>query len=140
MPLLSEYWTEGCAAAENLNAYLMAVTDEASPDFIPVKDRIAVFDMNGTILCEKAPIFFDYCLTMHRVLDDPTFSATEIERDAMQQVRDHAYSTGEKFKPKTVTNRDLIASSFAGMTPEEFRAYVVDYADHENVVGFAATD
>ena len=48
--LLSEYWTEDSAAAESLNAYLLAVTDEASPDYIPVPDRIAVFDLDGTLM------------------------------------------------------------------------------------------
>ncbi|MBR1561110.1 MAG: haloacid dehalogenase-like hydrolase, partial [Clostridia bacterium] len=82
------------------------------------------------------PIYVDYCLTMHRVLDDPTYPATEEERDAMQQVRDHAYSEGETFYPETITKADLVASAFAGMTPEEFRAYVVDFVDNTNVVGF----
>ena len=50
--LLSEYWTEDSAAAESLNAYLLAVTDETSPDYIPVPDRIAVFDLDGTLMCE----------------------------------------------------------------------------------------
>jgi hypothetical protein len=56
--------------------------------------------MDGTILCEKAPVYFDYCLTMYRVLDDPTFNATEEEKDAMQQIRDHAYSEGKTFHPE----------------------------------------
>ena len=92
--------------------------------------------MDGTLLCEKAPVYIDYCMTMYRVLDDPTFDATEEERDAMQQVRDHAYSEGKTFHPEGITKDDLVASAFAGMTPEEFRAYVVDFADNTDVVGF----
>ena len=99
-------------------------------------ERIATFDMDGTIICEKAPVYVDYCLTLHRVLDDPTYPATEVERDAMQQVRDHAYTEGETFHPATVTKGDLVASAFAGMTPEEFRAYVVDFIDNTDAVGF----
>ena len=112
------------------------VTDESSSGYLDPEDRIAVFDMDGTILCEKAPVYVDYCLTMYRVLDDPSYEATEEERDAMQQVRDHAYSEGKTFHPEGITKDDLVASAFAGMTPEEFRAYVVDFADHEEVVGF----
>ena len=59
-PLLSEYWAEGSEAAENLNAYLHSVTDESSPDFIPVEDRIAVFDLDGTLMCETFPFCFEY--------------------------------------------------------------------------------
>jgi len=49
--LLSDYWTEGSEAASKLNDYLVAVTDEASPDYIPVADRLAVFDLDGTLMC-----------------------------------------------------------------------------------------
>lgn len=129
-------WNEDSQSLAELVDFVAGVTDETSPEYLEPEDRIATFDMDGTILCEKAPVYVDYCLTMYRVLDDPTYNATEEERDAMQQVRDHAYSKGETFHPETITKADLIASAFAGMTPEEFRAYVVDFADHEEVVGF----
>ena len=48
----------------------------------------------------------------------------------MQQVRDAAYSEGRTFDPEGISKNDLVASAFAGMTPEEFRKYVVDFADH----------
>ena len=43
--------------------YLAAVTDSSSPDFIPPAERIAVFDNDGTLWCEK-PMYiqFDYLL------------------------------------------------------------------------------
>ena len=129
-------WNPDSETLSELVNFVLASTDEASSDYIEPEDRIAVFDMDGTILCEKAPVYLDYCMTMYRVLDDPTFNATEEERDAMQQIRDHAYSEGETFKPEGLTKDDLVASAFAGMTPEEFRAYVVDFADSVDAVGF----
>lgn len=60
---------------------------------------------------KKAPVYIDYCLTLYRVLDDPTYQATDKERQAMQQVRDHAYSEGETFHPKRITKDDLVASA-----------------------------
>ena len=55
-------WTAGAESKEALVSYVEAVTDENSPDYIPVEDRIAVFDMDGTILCETDPYYFDHCL------------------------------------------------------------------------------
>ena len=50
---LSEYWTEDSQAAESLRAYVEKVTNpDDKENFIPVKDRIAVFDMDGTLTCE----------------------------------------------------------------------------------------
>ena len=130
-------WDADSESLRALTDFVKDAADPASPGYLAPADRIAVFDMDGTILCEKAPVYIDYCMTMYRVLDDPTFSATEEERDAMQQVRNHAYAYGETFHPETITKDDLVASAFAGMTPEEFRAYVVDFADKTDVVGFS---
>ena len=129
-------WDPDSASLAELVDFVTGSTDRSSPSYLDPADRIAVFDMDGTILCEKAPVYIDYCLTMYRVLDDPTYSASEEERSAMQQIRDHAYSEGVTFHPEGLTKDDLVASAFAGMTPEEFRAYVVDFADHTDVVGF----
>ncbi len=129
-------WNQDSASLHELVDFVSASIDESNPGYLEPADRIAVFDMDGTILCEKAPIYIDYCMTMYRVLDDPTYHATEEERSAMQQVRDYAYSEGETFHPEGLTKDDLVASAFAGMTPEEFRAYVVNFADTVNVVGF----
>ncbi len=129
-------WNPESASLSELVDFVTASTDKSSPDYLEPEDRIAVFDMDGTILCEKAPVYFDYCLTMYRVLDDPTYDATEEAREAMQQVRDHAYSEGAVFNPEGIGKDDLVASAFAGMTPEEFRSYVVEWADNTDAVGF----
>ena len=129
-------WNPDSESLKALVGFVQGCADESSPDYLDPADRIATFDMDGTILCEKAPVYLDYCLTMYRVLDDPAYNATEEERDAMQQVRDHAYANGETFHPEGITKDDLVATAFAGMTPAEFRAYVVDFAEKTAAVGF----
>ena len=129
-------WNPDSASLRALVDFVSACADPSGPDYLDPAERIATFDMDGTIICEKAPVYVDYCLTMYRVLDDPSYPATEEERDAMQQVRDHAYSEGKTFHPETITKADLVASAFAGMTPEEFRAYVVNFIDTVDAVGF----
>lgn len=130
-------WNPDSRSLKELVDFVADTTNINSPNYISPEERIAVFDMDGTILCEKAPVYIDYCMTMYRVLDDPTYEATEEERDAMQQIRDHAYTDGTTFKPEGMTKDDLVASAFAGMTPEEFREYVVNFADNTDVVGFS---
>lgn len=129
-------WESDSAALKELTDFVAECVDESSPGYLEPADRIAVFDMDGTIICEKAPVYIDYCLTMHRVLDDPGYDASPEERSAMQQVRDHAYSEGKTFHPEGITKDDVVASAFAGMTPEEFRAYTVGFAEITDVVGF----
>ena len=48
---LKEYWAADSQAAESLRNYVAKVTNEKDTEnFIPVKDRIAVFDMDGTLI------------------------------------------------------------------------------------------
>jgi phosphoglycolate phosphatase-like HAD superfamily hydrolase len=45
-------WNEGAAKARIL-AFVQAVTDKASKDFVPADDRVATFDNDGTLWCEQ---------------------------------------------------------------------------------------
>ena len=75
-------WTEEAKLKTELTDYISAITDPESPDFIPENDRIAVFDMDGTILCETDPVYFDHRLLLHRVVDDPDYKdkASDFEK------------------------------------------------------------
>lgn len=129
-------WNANSASLAEVKSFVEDVTNPESPNYVEPADRIATFDMDGTILCEKAPVYFDYCLTMHRVLDDPTFNADEGERFMMQQIRDHANTYGDTDSEYKSEKHRQVASAFAGMTPEEFRAYTVNFADNTQAVGF----
>lgn len=52
-------WNQDSAVLTKLTDYVDSVTDESSKDFIPVEDRIAVFDFDGTLFCETFPIYFE---------------------------------------------------------------------------------
>ncbi len=129
-------WNPDSESLRELVDFVSACTDESSPDYLEPEDRIATFDMDGTIISEKAPVYIDYCLTIYRVLDDPTYDASDEEIDSVRQIREHAYTEGKSFHPEGLKKADIIAMAFAGMTPEEFRSYVVDFADNQAVVGF----
>jgi len=66
--------------------YVEDVTNEKSSNYIPKEDRIAVFDLDGTLLCEQAPIYCEWMMFAQRVLDDPTFSATQEMKDIAAQI------------------------------------------------------
>ena len=48
-------WNDG-PLKESIIAFVTKVTKEGSPEFIPVKDRIATFDNDGTLLAEQPVI------------------------------------------------------------------------------------
>ena len=117
---LGEYWTPGSEAAQSLRDYVARVTNPEDPaNFIPEKDRIAVFDMDGTLVCETYYTYFDtmmfieYCLNDHpeRVSDELKQAAAEIKP---------GYTAGEELARN-------FAKAYAGMTMEEFRDYIVEF-------------
>ena len=127
--LLSEYWTEGSAAAESLNAYLLAVTDENSPDFIPVDERIAVFDLDGTLMCETYPFCFEYMVFADYALHSGSDTITDEVRAVAQEIMDAA--GGEK--PDGMSTRQARAGAVAyqGMTMDELAEVVARFKGKE---------
>ncbi len=70
-------WNANSELLKALVDYVNNVTDESSPNYVVPEDRIATFDMDGTIICEKAPYYVDYCMLLNRVLDNPSYNEPE---------------------------------------------------------------
>ena len=63
-------WTENAIAKNKLFEYVKNVTDTKSSEFIPESDRIAVFDMDGTLFCETDPVYYEYMMLFDRIFED----------------------------------------------------------------------
>ena len=61
-------WNEGAPALKALKEYVQDVTDEKSKNFIPKEDRIAAFDMDGTLYGELAPRASGACYRVRQKL------------------------------------------------------------------------
>lgn len=122
--LLSEYWTEDSKAAESLNGYLLAVTDPESPDFIPVADRLAVFDLDGTLMCETDPFCFEYMV----FADYAMSHAEDLPEDVLAVAQEIVDAAG-KAKPDGMSTRQAAAAAIAykGMTPEALAEVVAEF-------------
>lgn len=121
---LSEYWAADSAAAESLRSYVTMVTNKQdTANFIPVEDRIAVFDMDGTLTCETFYTYYDtmmfinFCLTDHpeRVNDELKAAAAEIRP---------GYTAGEELARN-------FAKAYAGMTIQELYDYAVEFGEKQ---------
>jgi len=127
-PTALSLWTEDAPLKKELTSYIEAVTDENSKDFIPVEKRIAVFDLDGTLFCETDPNYFDYTLLVYRVLSDPEYidRASEFEKETANKIVEQN-ATGASFSGLEVDHGKCIASSFAGMTLQEFNDYIQEF-------------
>ena len=128
-------WNADSASLAKLVAYVQSVTDKNSASFVEPEERLATFDMDGTLLCEKAPVYVDYCMLMHRVLDDPTYDAPAEYKETCEKLRESA-DHGIVDSDQDAAKNEALVGSFAGMEPEEFRAYVNDFIDNNQAEGF----
>ncbi len=121
-------WAEGAEAKAELVDYITAITDEGSKDYIPPEDRIAVFDLDGTLFCETDPNYFDYTLLKYRVLEDEDYidKASDFEKETAEKIAKQN-ETGESFEGLEVDHGKAVASAFSGMTPEEFNDYIQEF-------------
>ena len=154
-------WVEDSAAVAALREYVETVTDAESEHFIPVEDRIAVFDLDGTLYCETFPIYVEWLLFSDYVLNTPDYDASEellavaeelagIKSAAdipghMEQTHIHAHAAA--FAGMSIADymdvvrafKETTATGFRGMTRGEafYRPMleVVDYLlEHEFIV------
>ena len=118
-PTTLTLWTEHAPAKDSLEAFMRAITDSTSPDFIPVERRIAAFDWDGTLFLETAPTYFDWMLFEHRVLDDSTYKPTKQQLKAAREGREKRVFPG-----LSAERERMVAQAYKGMTLPEFEAYV----------------
>ncbi|MBR6332529.1 MAG: haloacid dehalogenase-like hydrolase [Dehalococcoidales bacterium] len=127
--LLSEYWTADSVAAKSLNDYILAVTDEKSHDYIPVEDRIAVFDLDGTMMCETYPFCFEYMVFADYALN----SGSDTITDEVKAVAQEIIGAAGKDKPDGMSTRQASAGAIAykGMTMDELSKMVERFKDSD---------
>ena len=104
-------WNEDAEARKQLTAYMEAITQEGSPDYIPVENRIAVFDFDGTLFCETDPNYFDYTLLVYRVTEDPEYKdrASEFEKMVAAKIIDQN-TNGTKYEELPMEHGQAVAS------------------------------
>lgn len=127
-------WNEGAPALETLIAYVESVTDEKSPDFIPAADRIAVFDMDGTLCAELCPTYFEYMAFLDRVYNDPSYTPTEDVLEVAEIIKEHMYDWDF---PSGMDMKHAVAAAkaYAGMSLTEFYSFITQYM-LKNAEGF----
>ena len=121
-------WND-CDAINTLKNYVEDVTDKKSSNYIPVEDRIATFDMDGTFIGELYPTYFEYNMLEYRALEDPTYTnKDESVVEAANNIRDFVRNGTPLPSGFDLIHARAAAKAYAGMTVDEFDAYVKQYA------------
>ena len=116
-------WNDG-PAKKAIIEFVAKVTKECGPDFVPVAERIAVFDNDGTLWCEQ-PLYFQFLFAIDRVKalapDHPEWKDKAPFAALLKGDVKGALAGGER------AILEIVMATHAGMTTEEFEKTVKDW-------------
>ena len=116
-------WNVG-QAKRSIFEFVARVTQAGSPDFVPLPERIAVFDNDGTLWSEQ-PVYFQFLFVLDRIKtlapQHPEWIANEPFASALKGDLNTVVSSGVKGLI------ELTAATHAGMSTEEFATIVTDW-------------
>lgn len=115
-------WNDG-PAKQAILAFVAKVTKEG-PDFVPVAERIATFDNDGTLWAEQ-PMYFQFLFALDRVRTlapkHPEWKTQEPFASLLKGDVKAALAGGER------AMLEIVVATHTGMTTEEFEAIVKDW-------------
>lgn len=111
-------------AKQSIVAFVAKVTDAGSPDFVPIPERIATFDNDGTLWSEK-PMYFQVFFVVDRVRqlapDHPDWKTKEPFASILKGDLEKAFAGGEK------AIVEALMATHAGMSTDAFATLVSDW-------------
>lgn len=109
-------WNDG-APRSSLLEFVARTTTTGSADFVPVPERIATFDNDGTLWSEQ-PIYFQFAFAIDRVkalaASNPAWREREPFKSVLAGDMAALFANGEK------AMLEIMAATHAGLTTEEF--------------------
>lgn len=123
-------WNKNSNIYTKLVPYMNDITDKDSNNFIPMEDRIAVFDLDGTLFCETDPIYFDWNMFRYRILDDDTYDASPEEIELATIIK----NTNIHSIPSGLEKEHAIraAYSYRGMNIKELEDYTKAFLNQDS--------
>lgn len=118
-------WNEG-ATKQSIIDFVKAVTTEGSSDFVPVPERIATFDNDGTLWSEQ-PLYFQFLFALDQVKvmapKHPEWKTKEPFKSILAGNLKGALAGGEK------SLLAVLGATHTGMSTDEFNASVKAWTD-----------
>ena len=124
-----KYWNSNSPTMKKIVNFVENATNPNSADYIPPEDRIANFDMDGTFYCETAPIYFQEAMFLYRVLEDKSYNPPADLLNLAKMIKPKVYNKEKLTHEESGLYFKGLSKAYAGMTPEEYRAYCRKFMD-----------
>jgi phosphoserine phosphatase len=116
-------WNDG-PNKHSIVEFVTRVTKEGGPDFVPVNERIATLDNDGTLWSEQ-PIYFQFAFALDRVKalapQHPEWKTTQPFKAVLDGDMKALAASGEKGLV------ELLVTTHTGMSTDEFSKTVADW-------------
>jgi hypothetical protein len=116
-------WNDG-DVKKGLIDYITAAAKDGGTGFIPVNDRIAIFDNDGTLWAEQ-PLYFQFFFVIDRIKEmapqHPEWKTKEPFKSVLEGNMKKALASGEKGLMA------MMNATFGGMTGDQFDKQVKDW-------------
>lgn len=113
-------WNEGPAKAA-IMGFVKATTEAGSPGFVPVAERVATFDQDGTLWVEQ-PMYAQLMYALERVPEVVKAKPELAKEEPFKTVLSGKREAIEKLSVEDLTK--VAAATLSGMSVEEFKAQV----------------
>src|SRR4051812_47959544 len=116
-------WNDG-ATKQSITTFVARVTTQGGPDFVPVDQRIATFDNDGTLWVEQ-PMYVQLAFALERVKALASLNPEWKEKQPFKAVLEGDLKTLAGSSEHGLL--EIIAATHAGMSTEEFTQIVSDW-------------
>jgi phosphoglycolate phosphatase-like HAD superfamily hydrolase len=116
-------WNDG-AAKKSITDFVARVTARGGADFVPIEQRIATFDNDGTLWCEQ-PVYFQVAFAFDRIKamapQHPEWKTTQPFKAILDKDMKALAASGEKGLLQ------IVEATHASITTDEFSKAVVEW-------------
>ena len=128
-----QFWNDDSQIKQKIVEFVEDVTNPNSENYIPPEDRIATFDMDGTFYCETAPLYFQEMMFFERVLNDKSYKAPAKYVNLAKKIQPKVLAKQKLTPAENKLHVQGLTEVYAGMTPEEYRAYVRKFMETDEI-------
>ena len=118
-------WND-CDAKNKLIRFMKNITSESF--FVPKEDRIAVFDLDGTLFQETDLTYDDWKLYYYRVYNDSTFTPTDEQKEIADDI-DKTAKEGTLPDDLNIRIAQTYGELFNSMTLDEYDQYIKNFVN-----------
>ena len=84
-----KYWTKNSKSLEKIKNYIKDISTKKNKNYIPKEDRIAIFDMDGTIFCEKFPLYITWTFYLDIIKENKTLYNNPQRQKLIKKMNDY---------------------------------------------------